>query len=80
MQNKIIDWWSVIHFIGGFSLASFPRNYMYPLFIIFEIAENTIGPRLNIIKEIEGPVAIASDMLINIASYELGRKYGHKKI
>ena len=79
MENKIIDPWTFIHALVGFCLGPLPRKYSYPIIIIYEVIENKylIG---TIFQEGEGSLNIVSDIVFGIGGYELGRKYGDKKI
>jgi len=83
IQNNIIDGYSVIHFLTCFCLASIikKREVAYPLLIFHEIFETPLFVKLiPVYKNAEGPVNICSDMAVNLIAWELGRKYGSKKI
>ena len=79
MENKIIDPWTVIHALVGFCLNPLPRKYAYPLIIIYEVVENKylVGP---IFQDEEGNLNIISDLIAGIGFYELGKKYGDRKV
>lgn len=82
-ENKIIDVWSAIHFLVCFNLSSIikKREVAYPLFILYELLETPLFvERIPVFKSPEGPVNVVSDIIVNLAAYELGRKYGNKKI
>ncbi len=81
MQNKIIDGWTFIHSLVGFNIGCVlkSRSLGYFLIIGYETIENKylVGP---IFQEDEGMLNIISDIVFGIGSYELGRKYGDKKL
>lgn len=83
MENKIIDGYSVIHFLTCFCLAEFikKKEVAHPLLIFYEVFETPLFIKLiPIWKTPEGPISICSDMVVNLIAWELGRKYGNKKI
>jgi len=81
MENKIIDPWTFIHALVGFNIGSVlkSRPVGYSLIIGYEFIENLflIGP---IFQNEEGWLNIISDLVFGIGAYELGKKYGNKKI
>ena len=81
MQNKIFDAWTFIHSLVGFNIGSFipSRSLGYLLIISYEAIENKylIG---TIFQEEEGMLNILSDIVFGLGFYELGKKYGDKKI
>ena len=81
MENKIIDAWTFIHALVGFNIGSVikSRPVGYSLIVGYEAIENLflIGP---IFQEDEGWLNIISDVLVGISFYELGKKFGNKKI
>ena len=83
-NNKIIDWWTTIHFLGGFVIGSAipKRDLGYGLILGYEVVENLIARKLagDFFKEDEGPINIISDSIVGIIAYELGKKYGKRKI
>ncbi len=80
-NNKILDWWSFIHAVVGFNIGVLVKSRWigYLLIIGYEGIENKylIGP---IFEEEEGFLNVLSDVVVGLGSYELGRKYGNKKI
>jgi len=83
-NNKIIDRWTVQHFLGGFLLGHFfpKREVGYSLIIGYEIVENILmrSQFADFFKEIEGLTNAVADSVIGIVAYELNKKYGDKKI
>ena len=82
-DNKIVDAWTPIHFLTSFCLASIipKREIAHPLLIFHEVFENLLFIKLiPVYKVPEGPLNTCSDITINLIGYELGRKYGSKKI
>lgn len=81
-NNKIIDWWTFIHFVVGFNLGKLSRKISYPLIISYEIVENIIARKTlgEFFKEFEGLINALSDTAVGLGAYELGRKYGQVKI
>ena len=83
MENSIIDRWTPGHFLICFCLAQFikKREVAYPLLIFYEVFETPLFIKLiPIWKTPEGPIGILSDMAVNLIAWELGKKYGSKKI
>ncbi len=80
-NNLILDWWTPIHalvgFCAGFIIPS--RLVGYSLIIGYEAIENRylIGP---IFESKEGMLNVISDTVVGVLFYELGKKYGNKKI
>ena len=83
-NNKIIDWWTTIHFLGGFVIGSAipKRKIGYSLILGYEVVENILmrSEAGDIFKEDEGIINAISDSIVGILAYELGKKYGKKKI
>ena len=81
MENKIIDPWTVIHALVGFNIGSITKSRPvgYSLIIGYEFIENLflVGP---IFQNEEGWLNIISDLVFGLGAYELGKKYGNKKI
>jgi len=81
MENRIIDPWTVIHAVVGFNIGMLVKSRLlgYLLIIGYESIENKylIG---TIFQNEEGVLNILSDIAVGIGSYELGKKYGNKKI
>lgn len=83
MENRIIDQWTPIHFLIPFCLGSLikKRKLVYPLLILYELFETPLFVELiPVYRFPEGPVGVVSDIIVNLTAYELGRKYGNKKI
>ena len=83
-NNKIIDWWTTIHFLSGFVIGcAFPRRKVgYTLIIGWEIIENILmrSEFGDFFKETEGPINAISDSVVGLLAYELGKKYGKREI
>ena len=83
-NNKIIDFWTIPHFLVG-SILGFnipKREIGYSLIIGYEIVENLIIRKLagDFFKEYEGFVNVVSDIIVGIGAYELSKKYGKREI
>ncbi len=80
-NNRILDWWSFIHAVVGFNVGTLvkSRGIGYLIIVGYEVIENKylIGP---IFEEQEGSLNVLSDIAVGLGAYELGRKYGNKKI
>jgi len=77
LNNKIIDWWSIPHFLRGFIVGTFVnRNVAYSIFVAAEIIENTLLREMQIFKE--GPINIVSDIAFDIFGYEVAKKISKK--
>lgn len=83
-NNKIIDWWTIPHLLGGFVIGSaiHKRKIGYSLILGYEVIENILmrSEAGDIFKEDEGPINIISDSIVGIIAFELGKKYGKRKI
>ena len=83
-NNKIIDWWTIPHLLGGFVIGSAipKRKIGYGLILGYEVVENILmrSESGDIFKETEGFVNALSDSIIGILAYELGKKYGKRTI
>jgi len=80
MVLKIMDGWFVIHLLGGFLVGGFIKERFpaYFAFCVAEAVENTAILEKGIWGE--GIADTFYDIAQDIAGYELGRKYGNKKI
>jgi len=80
LNNKLVDWWMVPHFLRGFLLASFvkKRGVALLIFVGSEILENTIFREMQDFKE--GPVNLVSDIAFDTLGFEINKKFGNKKI
>lgn len=83
-NNKIIDWWTIPHLLGGFVIGSATpkRKIGYSLILGYEVVENILmrSEAGDIFNEDEGPINAISDSIVGIIAFELGKKYGKKKI
>ncbi len=77
----ILDWWTPIHALVGFCVGSVvkSRPLGYSLIAGYEVIENKflIGP---VFINDEKWLNIISDIVVGVGFYELGKKYGNKKI
>ncbi len=83
-NNKIIDIYTIKHFLIGFVIGSaFPKRKVgYSLIIGYEVIENILMRTQfgHFFGEDEGPVNAISDTIVGIIAYELSKKYGSRKI
>ena len=80
MENKIIDPWTFIHALVGFNIGSLikSRPLGYSLIIGYEVIEPLLVP--TVFENEEEWVNIFSDLAFGLGTFELGRKYGNKRI
>ncbi len=81
MERNVIDPWTVIHAVVGLNVGLLVKSRLLGYFLIigYEAIENKylIGP---IFENQEGILNILSDIVVGLGTYEIGRKYGNKKI
>lgn len=84
VNNKIIDWWTIPHLLGGFVIGcAIPKREIgYGLILGYEVIENILmrSDLGSLFKEDEGLINAISDSIFGILAYELGKKYGKRKI